>query len=153
MSYLAHTYTPGLKKALARIEECTADILDQFDYVLVTGLSGIIPGAIFCDRHDKSLVVLRKTGEPCHGSSIEGPYDWDEFKPLGDESGGYIIIDDFMSSGNTIERLLDAHMHGRLPKYVVLYLRDQNLRMGTKHFRLDASGPPGRYSITRVKSC
>jgi len=153
MSYLAHTYTPGLKKALERIEECTADILDQFDYVLVTGLSGIIPGAIFCDRFNKSLVVQRKLHEPTHGRPIEGPYDWDDFKPLGDESGGYIIIDDFMASGTTIERLLDAHGNGRLPKFVVLYLRDQCLRMSSTHFRLDASGPPGRYSITRVKSC
>lgn len=153
MSYLAHTYRPGLRIALEKLEQCTADILDQFDHVLVTGLSGVIPGAIFCDRFNKWLVVVRK-GESTHGSHIEGPYDWDKKREPGDRTGAYIIIDDFIASGNTIDRLLNAHMHKRLPEYVILYLRDQCLRYDTPTFRLDATGVPGRYTVQRKdQSC
>jgi|KBSSwiStaDraftv2_1062776.scaffolds.fasta_scaffold378401_2 adenine/guanine phosphoribosyltransferase-like PRPP-binding protein len=150
MSYLPHTYKPSLVKALASIEEATYDIRQEFDYVLVTGLSGIVPGAIFCHQHDKQLVVQRKRGESSHGTTVEGPYDWDDL-PTKKEHKEYIIIDDFMASGATLERLLEAHGNGRLPKYVVLYHRNANLRICTQNFMLNATGVPGRYTIVRTK--
>jgi len=83
--------------------------------VLVSGLSGIIPAAIFCHKHSKTLVVLRKEGEHCHGEIAEGPWDWPKKR--------YIIIDDFMSGGHTMSRLVSygMYMTMRPPEFVLFY--------------------------------
>ncbi len=122
MSYLAHAVPDHFDMAMKNIEQGVHGKLDDFDAVLCTGLSGIIPAAIFCYVYGKSLVVLRKevrdangnlsTGS--HGAWLEGSlYDSDmQVKP-------YIIIDDFMSSGDTMRRLLSV---SRVPpEFVILY--------------------------------
>jgi adenine/guanine phosphoribosyltransferase-like PRPP-binding protein len=101
--------------AIRSIEVATEGARDSFQYVLVTGLSGIVPGAIFAHLYDKQLVVVRKPGESCHGSHIEGPYDWDDWQSPNERTSdkAYIIVDDFMCSGVTLERLLEAHGNQR----------------------------------------
>jgi adenine/guanine phosphoribosyltransferase-like PRPP-binding protein len=89
---------------------------DEFDAVVVTGLSGTIPAAIYCYQHDKQLVVIRKDDDITHGVRTEGK----EYFAAGTP---YIIIDDFISLGHTMQRIydkLDEFGHDE-PKYVVLY--------------------------------
>lgn len=114
MSYLVHTEKDGLAQALRIIERASKGHLHEFQSVLCTGLSGVIPAAIFCARHKKKLVVLRKTNESSHScTKIEGSPDWE------DSDQNHIIIDDFVVSASTLRRLRAATK--RPPKFIILY--------------------------------
>lgn len=64
----------------------------QFDAIAARGLSGLLFAPIVAMALNKTLLVVRK-GESCHsGRTVEGD--------VGARS--YIIIDDFISSGNTV---------------------------------------------------
>jgi adenine/guanine phosphoribosyltransferase-like PRPP-binding protein len=152
LSYLAHTHAPALADALRTIEHATVDKMDQFQYVLVTGLSGIIPGAIFAHLYGKDLVVVRKPREACHGQHVEGPYDWDSEKFDGNPgASGYIILDDFICHGHTLKRLLDVHQNGQMPEFVVMYNPRACIMLATPHLRLIPCNVPGRYTVERRK--
>ncbi len=145
MSYLAHTHKPALVDALKNIEQATHDRLDTFQSVLVTGLSGVVPGSIFCHMYNKDLIVLRKDREHSHGRKVEGKYNWDNF-----DAPGYIILDDFVARGETLSRLMEAHGNSRFPEFVVLYSYKCGLAMQTPFFTLDADpAAPGvcRFTI------
>lgn len=114
MSYLVHTVPGGIDEAVRTIERACKGHLHEFQSVLCTGLSGIIPAAIFCARHKKNLTVLRKQDESRHScAEVEGPAGWDCTKR------GHIIIDDFVADGYTLERLRNATK--RPAKFIVLY--------------------------------
>lgn len=123
MSYLPHANkrdcagTLDMSRALENIREACLGRMASFQSVVVTGLSGIVPAAVFCHIYHKDLVVIRKSGEDYHGQSIEGPMDWQQTK--------YIIVDDFMSSGDTMKRVLDRlsleDMDHHEPVFIVLY--------------------------------
>jgi adenine/guanine phosphoribosyltransferase-like PRPP-binding protein len=113
MSYLIHTESGGLDRTLQTIERACAGHLDEFQSVLCTGLSGIVPAAIFCHHHQKNLVVLRKKDERCHGfGQVEGDEYW--------LKTDYIIIDDFVSLGHTLSKLQQVNPK-RPAKFIVLY--------------------------------
>jgi hypothetical protein len=114
LSYLVHTEKDGLAQALRIIERAGKGHLHEFQSVLCTGLSGIIPAAIFCARHKKSLVVLRKKDESRHScTEIEGPPHWEN------SDQNHIIIDDFVDLGSTLRRL--QAVTKRPPKFIILY--------------------------------
>lgn len=70
----------------------------DFDYVIMTGVSGTTFGAALCYCMDKAPVVIRKTNESCHSAyAIEG-------YPL-DNTFRAIIVDDFVATGKTIETI------------------------------------------------
>lgn len=119
MSYLPHT-RGDITPTIEMIERSLLHRLEDFDVVLVTGLSGVIPAAIFCYKYNKKLVVLRKDREASHGSVVEGPYQW--------EGGRYIILDDFIASGRTLTRLVMLGMEAtmRAPEFVLLYEYHRN---------------------------
>jgi adenine/guanine phosphoribosyltransferase-like PRPP-binding protein len=110
--YLPHLQVEKLDKVVEIIEVALRDVLHEFDGVLCQGLSGIIPASIFCWRHGKQLVVLRKAHEKSHGAWLEGKFP-----------ERYIIIEDFVSYGDTMGRLLKAAEMARhdLPRYIVMY--------------------------------
>lgn len=116
-TYLRHG-TPGeLSLVVDQLYVALSKVADQFDSILVTGLSGTVPGSILAYRLNKNLVVVRKDSESSHGQSVEGTL-----------AGRHIIIDDFVSSGATINRLLrHERIRNRVPVYVVLYRPDCNL--------------------------
>lgn len=67
--------------------------------IVVHGNSGVSVGfaaLMLCDFH---LVLLRKDNDNSHGSPIEGPN--------GHEIDRYYILDDFVSSGDTIRRVVN----------------------------------------------
>lgn len=110
-----HTSLERLDEAVFLLDEALRPHLDKFQSVVCTGLSGIVPASVFCHRHHKNLVVVRKPGEACHGSPIEGSYNWQ------DTNSNYVVVDDFVGSGRTIQRLLDARVDEKEPLFVVLY--------------------------------
>lgn len=119
-SYLLHRSPWDLRDATALIEKLLTPRLNEFHNVYVTGLSGVIPGAIFCHQYRKQLVVLRKPNDGSHqdrldhhdGMYIE-PYDFDL-------KADYILLDDFACGGGTIAKLLRMNPTKR-PKYLMLY--------------------------------
>jgi len=69
----------------------------QFDGFLVTGVSGIIMGAIIARLCKKDLVVVRKKDESEHS-----PYPVENYNP----DKKYIFLDDLIASGSTYRRCL-----------------------------------------------
>lgn len=129
--YLPHLNIEKLDSVVNTVEEALRDVLNEFDGVLCTGLSGIVPASIFCWRHTKQLVVLRKKNEHNHGAWMEGILP-----------EKYVIIDDFAASGRTIQRLIEAAalLKRDLPQYLVMY----SIRCDRAEYR-HVSG----YEITR----
>lgn len=78
----------------------------DFDYVIMTGVSGITFGAALCYCMDKCPIVIRKQDEKSHATyMIEGYPVNNPFRA--------IIVDDFVATGKTIENIKDrigAHM-------------------------------------------
>ena len=70
--------------------------------VVVHGNSGVSCGfaALMLSPHlDFNIVLLRKDNDNSHGAPIEGPD--------GHILGSYLILDDFVSSGQTMDRIRD----------------------------------------------
>ena len=69
--------------------------------VVVHGNSGVSCGfaALLLSDLDFNIVLLRKDNDNSHGAPIEGPD--------GHHLGRYLILDDFVSSGNTMNRIRD----------------------------------------------
>ena len=87
------------------------------DVVVVSGKSGISMAFAVTMLIDFPLIVVRKPGESSHGNTIEGRNDFDS----------YIILDDFVDTGATIDRIIhtinnkaDSHGYVR-PKCVGVY--------------------------------
>ena len=70
--------------------------------VVVHGNSGVSCGfaaLMLTEEEDFNLVLLRKDNDNSHGAPIEGPD--------GHRLGKYLILDDFVSSGATMNRIRD----------------------------------------------
>lgn len=76
-------------------------IEDQFDFIAVRGISGVLLGSILADRLNKTIAILRKPHDDTHSRHpIELP---------GNCFGKrFAIVDDFISSGNTVNLIIDA---------------------------------------------
>ncbi len=110
--YLEHS----LPRSLRVIEKSIASVIHEFDAIVVSGLSGVIPGAIIASKYNKQLVVVRKEDDVTHGTITEGREYFKEGTP-------YIVLDDFVSSGKTMTRILNKMLdqgYG-MPRYLVLY--------------------------------
>ena len=70
------------------------------DAVAVTGKSGLSLAFATLMLIDFPLIVVRKRGENSHGNPIEGTRSVDVRK--------YIILDDFVSSGDTVKTMVDS---------------------------------------------
>lgn len=66
----------------------------RFDFIAVSGMSGVIVGAPVAIALKKPLVIVRKAGDDHHGweGAITGAKN---------AKGRYIFLDDFVSSGRT----------------------------------------------------
>ena len=79
--------------------------------VVVHGNSGVSCGfaALLLSDLDFNIVLLRKDNDNSHGAPIEGPDGLRLYK--------YLILDDFISSGATMNRIRDKidTLHGQAP--------------------------------------
>ncbi len=67
------------------------------DTIVVQGTSGVSIGFAALMLHDFPLVMVRKPDENSHGSPVEGP--------RGHKVKRYIILDDFVDTGDTVRRI------------------------------------------------
>ncbi len=68
------------------------------DTIVVQGTSGVSIGFAALMLHDFPLVMVRKPDENSHGSPVEGP--------RGHKVKRYIILDDFVDTGETVRRIV-----------------------------------------------
>lgn len=116
----------------------------EFSSILVTGLSGVVPGSVVAWKLRKTLVVVRKEGERSHGDAIEGELTMD-----------YIILDDFISVGDTFKRLMRHAWKkvppGTPPKYLALHRGDSWHKVMPFVFEKDgAIEVSGKFLFTNV---
>ncbi len=84
------------RKILQTAEEDLQEFVDDFDAVAFIGLSGALIAPSIADLFGKELLAIRKQTESCHsGYNVEGYIG----------SYTYIIVDDFIASGNTVRRI------------------------------------------------
>ena len=69
----------------------------EFDAIYVSGLSGIIPGAIVANKLGKQLIIARKPDTNSHATMIVEGMPTCKFT--------YIVYDDFVCSGSTLKRM------------------------------------------------
>ena len=85
-------------QAIAKVMTELSDHFDSDVGIALTGLSGILVGVPVADKLEREFAIIRKEGEKRHADpSMEGS--------LPDK---YVIIDDFICSGSTIERVVDT---------------------------------------------
>lgn len=120
-SYLEDLFIPG---NMARIAENAAKALEhpyfaEVDFICGTGMSGTpIAGAIAA-RVNKSPMLIRK--EPTTHDTTLALYGLER------PGSQYIIVDDCISSGDTMRRIIDAVSEGatfgNIPRAIFLYGR------------------------------
>lgn len=97
--YSVELYRKDIRKQALWVAKHLEKVLQHFnaDSVAVTGHSGIIVASAALMLVDFPLMIVRKEGEETHGFSIEGRGDHHYRK--------YIILDDFVSTGNTVRNI------------------------------------------------
>ena len=69
----------------------------KFDGIACSGVSGLMLVPQLCEKLDKNIIVVRKIKETRYS-----PFDYEGVPPK-----KYIIVDDLVSSGNTVQRILE----------------------------------------------
>lgn len=99
-TYIEEVITKHIQKEL--VKQCVTKIKEEFgniDAIVVTGLSGLIIGSAVSIKTGKQLVVVRKPRDESHACvEVEGLIN------LG-RSFKYVILDDFIDSGKTLNRI------------------------------------------------
>lgn len=89
------------RKRAEVVERCRHVLITlgwQFEAIAVTGLSGNLVGVDLATLLNKNIMIVRKKDEDNHGKLVEAT------QPLQDDVR-YIIVDDFISNGNTVKRI------------------------------------------------
>lgn len=94
--YLTHIH----KNQKGYVERACIDLAEtQFDAIAFTGISGALMGPVIAYKLGKSMIPIRKTTDAAHTlDRVEAP----------EEPCKYVIIDDQISSGATINRIMDG---------------------------------------------
>lgn len=89
-----------LRNRLGTLVKALPEIMKRHeaDSLFVTGKSGIAMAFPLLTRLPVKIITVRKPGEDSHGSTFEGP---SEFEPK-----RFMILDDFVSTGETVNRVL-----------------------------------------------
>jgi len=75
----------------------------KFDTIVFRGFSGAVVGPVVALRLKKPWALVRKAGDNTHSSHhVEG-----------DVSGDYVIIDDFVATGETVKHIVSKCPDGR----------------------------------------
>jgi hypothetical protein len=95
--------SPDRLKGLVDAAECTirSTVGEDFHFIAVSGVSGLVLGGLISQRFNRHLVVVRKQRESKHSSRIvEGLRGIEGIGQM-----RYLIVDDFVSTGGTIRRM------------------------------------------------
>jgi len=101
--YLSSVYEPEefqktVKNSLKRIRQFMRTKDGQFDAIAFTGTSGAAMAYIIAHKLNVGLICIRKDKSSHYKGKVEGVRN----------AKKYIIIDDFIDSGNTIGSILDS---------------------------------------------
>lgn len=96
--YLRSVLHPaGFKKVINALFEELKPFKRKFDTIVFTGSSGCMIGPALATKLDKQMLLVRKECDGSHSSYLcEGYY----------ELVNYVIVDDLVCTGRTIERLV-----------------------------------------------
>jgi adenine/guanine phosphoribosyltransferase-like PRPP-binding protein len=105
------TAVKGAQHIVEEIQEHT-----RIDAIAMRGVSGMAVGFPVCALTGISPVIVRKKGENTHSyCSVECPDDFNNTKyiTIGEEGElygvkNYVIIDDFVCSGETVTAIIDS---------------------------------------------
>jgi adenine/guanine phosphoribosyltransferase-like PRPP-binding protein len=100
-SWLACLFNPEKLEKVANIlsKQINSDKLKlKINSIAVTGISGVAIGGLLSYKTKLPLVIVRKVSEHTHSSKHVEYSDWLE-------NLNYCIVDDLISSGDTIERI------------------------------------------------
>jgi adenine/guanine phosphoribosyltransferase-like PRPP-binding protein len=97
--YLSNLFYPKLRQyTISWLISSIKESKLEFDFIAVRGISGVFAGSLVSEVLEKPIAIVRKD-DGCHsGYSVE--YVLPE-----KENYKYIIIDDLVSSGNTISTI------------------------------------------------
>lgn len=98
MIYSGNPDLTDLAEIVAAAVGSIRPVCNAFDYIAVTGMSGVMVGAPIAVQIDKPIVLVRKDSDKSHSSRAIS----------GDARGKYLFVDDFISTGATVRRLIDA---------------------------------------------
>lgn len=94
-------YSPeNLAKSVALTQAALGGVKDLFDSIVVRGVSGLIVGSPVALALGKPVVIVRKPGVSSHAHTLVSNA-WHV-------GGRYVIVDDFVSMGNTMRAIQDA---------------------------------------------
>ena len=116
--------------------------------LIVSGTSGVWLGSILTMQQDLPVVLVRKPGEQSHGSMVEG----DTHSKRG------LVVDDFISSGATINRIsaaLEAWSYGLNVVGVIEHGRPGDSGYGPSYdiYNTDVDGRTVRVATVPVFAC
>ena len=86
------------------------EIRDEFDSIIVTGMSGVVVGVPVALKLEKPVVIVRKGKDKDDSHQFSGQIDVAGTRVINRYRIGKrtVIVDDFRSSGETEFRLIDA---------------------------------------------
>jgi hypothetical protein len=124
MIYSGHTgYLDDIPETVRKAEEDLRPFKHRFDFIAVTGMSGVLIGSPAAIRLRRPLVVLRKENDSSHS--------WGQDLINSDAAKGrYIILDDFIAGGSTYRRLrqrFDEGWMGDHTRYAGAYLYSERI--------------------------
>lgn len=99
--YQEPLHNPSKLMAAARwLQEAIAEHAPTAQAIAARGMSGALIGGVVSALSDLPLLIIRKTDDKHHGyHHVQGP---DGF------TGPYVIVDDFIESGETVKEILAA---------------------------------------------
>lgn len=111
------------KKMKETVCKVSKDILEHIEifpeYVAGTGVSGILPLPTFSEIYNSEMLIVRKPGDGTHSYNRIETVDYYKSR----KSDSIIVIDDFIISGRTIDRVFETLVDGgyKIPAAIVLY--------------------------------
>lgn len=131
-----------LKKKLNMLLPTIIEVSMETDAtsLIVSGTSGVWLGSLLTMQQDLPVVLVRKDGENSHGSIVEGNTD----------SKRGLVIDDFISSGTTINRIarsLAIWGRGLEIVGVIEHCRARDYGWGSSFTIMDGAEPEKRCSV------
>ncbi len=124
------TWVTRMKRSSVKIEHLREEI--GFDAIACCGSSGMMAAAVLSVALGVPVIYVRKANEKSHGSSVEA-------NSVGQSISRYLIVDDFVASGNTLDRIVSgiekfADDHRMLrPECVGAFLYNEDSRMSQRH--------------------
>jgi adenine/guanine phosphoribosyltransferase-like PRPP-binding protein len=122
------------RKTVAEVNEIIRKIRKrvQLDAIVCRGISGMSIAFQVSDATDLRLVIIRKTDEVCHGNPIE--FGTDTSSKRADKAiKNYVIIDDFITSGHTMNTIMtkmaDVGIHTVPTIILYAYQSKESLRI------------------------